>query len=358
MATDNSHRKVVPEKTKTNLQSLQRGSSSSTKVLYFPEALSPQRRLKISVYDTTEGDPNIEIAAGSKGFVETSIKATKKIFTSISDGEFLDAAETVVKKAGAALLNTIEAGVKSIGVISTTTGTFGSRLNDAGNVALVDKFIQNIFLPFPNEVQESINQSWGEQESIMRWLPTGLSGGTAAVEAISNKASLATGTQALKANLNKSVKWEETEFRSISLTWTLVPNNANESKTIHEIITSLKAFASPQAVVQKSLLRAPFYFKLMFGEKDGVINQALQFTECVITSIEVNYSVTGNMETFNDNNPKTMQLSITFKDREPKTLSDWSKPIAAQYDAKTDAANNQAYNLIFGEAKTEANTEN
>jgi len=347
-----------PESSKINLQTLHRGSSGSTKVLYFPEALSPQRRLKISVYDTTEGDPNIEIAASSKGFVEQSIKSTKKVFSNISDGDFLNAAADIVTGTQEAVFNTISSGTGAVSAIGTASGTFGDRLTDAGNVALVDKFIQNIFLPFPNEVQESMSQSWGTQESVMRWLPTGLSGGTTAVETISNKVSLATGTQALIANLNKSVKWEGTEFRSITLTWTLVPNNANESKTIHEIITSLKAFASPQAVVQKSLLRAPFYFKLMFGERDGVINQALQFTECVITNIEVNYSVAGNMETFNDNNPKIMQLSITFKDREPKTLSDWSKPIAAQYDTKINnaAATVSAYTLSSTETSTQVNT--
>ena len=71
----------------------------------------------------------------------------------------------------------------------------------------------------------------------------------------------------------------------------------------------------------KLLLRAPFFAKLDFSNQ--LINTALQFKEVVMTSIEVNYSTSGYMETYSDDAPKTMSLSVTFQDREPKTLEDW-----------------------------------
>ena len=53
------------------------------------------------------------------------------------------------------------------------------------------------------------------------------------------------------------------------------------------------------------------------------MNKALQFNEVNITSINVEYSPGGNMETFHDDMPKSVDLSITFTDREPKTAADW-----------------------------------
>ncbi|MCD6435186.1 MAG: baseplate tail-tube junction protein [Clostridiales bacterium] len=205
---------------------------------------------------------------------------------------------------------------------------FLTEFSDVGNPALGGKnptWMDNIWLPLPNEIGESLSHQYNESTGLLNTLTGGGAKGVVdgLVTTPSDIISKATGTQALIFNENKLAQFEGSDFRSITLSWTLIANNPKEARSIQEIITKLKAFSSPQAVSGKLLLRAPFFCRLEFPNK--IIDEALQFRETVMTSIDVNYSVTGYMETFRDDMPKTISLSITFKDREPKTLQAWAK---------------------------------
>jgi len=209
-------------------------------------------------------------------------------------------------------------------------------------------WMDEMWLPLPNDISEGLGHNWSENgKGTLDTITNGIAGifsafkgtnnldslsgigdtfGKSAMSTItdlSDVASKVTGTQALTYNENKLLQYTDTDFRSITLKWKLVPNNQRENLVLQEIITKLKAYSSPQAVAGKILLRAPFFCRLMFF--NPTLNDALQFDECVMTSIDVNYSGAGTMETFKDHMPKVMDLSITFKDREPKTLQHWAK---------------------------------
>jgi hypothetical protein len=100
-----------------------------------------------------------------------------------------------------------------------------------------------------------------------------------------------------------------------------VPNNATESETIQKMIMDLKMYSSAEETTAGLKLEAPYFFMIEFGNK--YLQTNLQFYEVVIESIAVSYVPGGSMEMFYDKSPKNVQLSITFKEREPKLRHHW-----------------------------------
>jgi len=187
-------------------------------------------------------------------------------------------------------------------------------------------FVANIYLPLPNEIQEALSHSYEEQAGWMGavkentpFLNSGIDMGVAMAGFISK----ITGSRSVTFDRNRVSMYTESAFRTISLSWSLVPNNKEESKAIHKIIKSLKKYSSPDSVAGKILLKSPHFFRIKFGNE--LIDEALQFYEVVIEEIGIDYSPGGHMEMHHDDTPKTMNLSITFKDREPKLMGHWDE---------------------------------
>ena len=299
---------------KTELSSSPRNKNIVGDTIHFPTGLNSKRYIKIQIFDTTKHmqDPNKPIATGAKAVVDQARQLVK--------GEIPGTIEIDnLSELGGDAVKLVK---DDFAPVAAAWEQYTSTFTDVGNPALSENFKDNIFLPLPNELEESLSHTWSnDNKGLVQSIPGAEMLGTG-VAKVSDLVSLATGTQALVFNHNKRAKFIETEFRSITLTWTLVPNNHNESIAIQSIITKLKAYSSPQAVGGKSLLRAPFFARLHFD--NSTLNDALQFKEVVMTNISVNYSVSGFMETFDkDDMPKNMSLSITFQDREPKTLQAW-----------------------------------
>ncbi len=282
----------------------------------YPSGLSEVRYMGIKIFDTSKGDPNQKIA-GSAGSV---IDGLKNAFTSSSGGtDGLSVGKAVV--ALNSMWNQTAQGAKAT---IASMKEYGEGFEDAGNPPLSKEWKDTIWLPLPNSLTEDLSHEYSEETGLYDTVSGARGDVPLRPHTIaSNVASLATGRQKLLYNENKMVQFSRSAFRSITLSWTLIPNNHKESLAIQEIITKLKAYSSPQHVASKLLLRAPFFCKLQFP--NSYINEALQFNECVITNIQVDYSTSNAMETFSqDNMPKTMKLSITIKDREPKTLQAWA----------------------------------
>ncbi len=223
------------------------------------------------------------------------------------------------------------AATKVLGAVKTAFGevTSGSvptiGAQGAGNKKLKKEYKDAFMLPFPNTISESMAHSYDEEEGYINSVPTlGLATiGKAALNTGGAITAKATGSQAYKYYENKIAMYQHSAARSISLQWNLVPYNAQEAKNLHEIVRKLKMYSSPELLAGKLILRSPHYFWLEF--KNTVLNEALQFNEVNITEISVEYSPGGSMETFKDDMPKSVDLTITFADREPKTHEDWEK---------------------------------
>jgi hypothetical protein len=122
---------------------------------------------------------------------------------------------------------------------------------------------------------------------------------------------------------NRISIYSESALREVTLNWTLAPNNQNESRKIHQIVKELKRYSSAQSIAGGIMLKSPHYFRLKFTNE--ILDNALQFHEVAMTDIRVSYAPGGGMEMHYDGTPKTINLSISFRDREPKLLEDWDK---------------------------------
>ncbi len=259
----------------------------------FPNNLDSTQYLEIDVYDTTNMDiVNKGLSGGAKKVEDF----TKKAFTAV---------ETT--------FNELKESIKENGI---------------ANKSLPRVFKANIFLPLPNNISETFAHEYSEEagwaDQAAKAMPIVGGESIAAVgtfNALGAGLAKATGSQAYKYFENQIQMYQKTAFRSIDLTWILVPNNKSESEKIHEIIRVLKMYSSAEALAGKLILRSPHFFELKFSNK--TLQNALQFTEVNLISIQVEYSPGGGMEMSKDSLPKSVSLNMTFQDREPKLHKHW-----------------------------------
>jgi len=275
--------------------------------------------------DSTSGNTQGKIQSASGSATASNNKGSSGFLSSAGDlitgiaGGVVDAGGTLVSESS-------KVGVAGINDIISSVSK-----NGLGNGSVSDhakSFVANIYLPLPNEIQEALSHSYeeeagwvGDVKANMPFLDSGVNMAVGAAAFISKM----TGSRSVTFDKNRVSMYTESAFRTISLSWALVPNNQEESKAIHEIAKSLKKYSSPESVSGKILLKSPHFFRLKFGNK--LIDEALQFYEVVIEEIGIDYSPGGNMEMNHDDTPKTLSLNITFKDREPKLMEDWDKGV-------------------------------
>jgi hypothetical protein len=130
-----------------------------------------------------------------------------------------------------------------------------------------------------------------------------------------------TGSRKIKSYENKLQMFNSQNFREITLSWDLVPVSGDEARIIQEMVKSLKSYGSPESLAGKLLVKAPNFFGLEFSNE--ILNNALRFDEVVLVSINLEYVSGGNMELYEDGMPKHTNLSMTFRDRQPKLRDDW-----------------------------------
>ena len=200
-----------------------------------------------------------------------------------------------------------------------------------GNGALPAEFKGTIVLPLPNNLQEALSHQYDEQGGWADDLDTIAGGiGKNIMENLAKAGAIwakKTGSRSFTYDRNRIAMYTSTAFRSITLSWTLIPNNKEDTEIIQDIIMDFKKFSSPQSVAKKLLLRSPHYFRIKFP--NTIIDKAMQFYEVVCTDISVQYNPGGSMEMTYDNAPKAIELSVSFKDREPKLFEDWDQGIKA-----------------------------
>ena len=293
----------------------------------FPNDLSSDRYMQIDVYNTDQVD------MVNKGFEP-----------------MLNKAEEISKQAFTEVQTSLETDNALWNSFGTTAGA---------NAKLPDKFKASFFLPFPNSLNEELSHVYDETDGWVKdalgaaagvavadamgggttskiaggvlgnMAQVGVETGIKTLEGISAGIAKATGSQAYRFYENKIMMYNHTNFRSITLDWTFIPNNQTEANTLHKMVQDIKMYSSPQSLAGKLMVRSPHFFKLNF--KNKTIQQALQFNECNLTNITISYSPSGNMELLHDKMPKSITMSIQFTEREPKLAEDWgAKPPSGQ----------------------------
>jgi len=300
----------------------------------FPNNLSSEKSISIHVYNTSKYD-----------MVFNGLLDTTQNIASIMTGMFSSGGNKVSSLLGGSNIfqNTVE---RAVGGFFGTSGNSMSDMfsgffnsipqinigigNNKLNQTLSKTYYETFHLPIPNNLQEALNNTYEEQPGWINDMPgIGLLKG--AVNMATDKKSLSTatwskltGARSLQYYENKLQMYSSTDFREISMVWDLVPNNAAESATLHEIVRKIKMYGSPETAGGKLILKSPCFFGIEFTNK--TLDKALQFYEVVLVSAEIEYVPGGNMEMYEDETPKHIQLTLSFRDRQPKLKEDWENP--------------------------------
>jgi len=210
------------------------------------------------------------------------------------------------------------------------------RLITKRNTAPVDltkaKWEQTIILPIPNELQESLNHDWNEQNGLVASILNNSIGSNTNIGQAINGIAALTGTRNVTTNPDFVQMYSGTKLRGVSFSWTFIPDNKSQAEKIFETIRRFKQFSSGHLTQGGTFITAPYFCKIEFVAEN--LQEALQFDEMIIKDVNVNYSGAGNMEMFHDGNPKFITLSITFGERRMKTFKDWEK--SDSYDETAD----------------------
>jgi hypothetical protein len=301
----------------TNTATMNMGILSS---LMYPLDLEPHRTMTIKAYNTTDAD----ITAYS--LYDTTKSSVSWVASQIGD-KISAAVDSVTSKSESKPTK----GIKTTGNSIMNVQLPDLPPLDGGNARLKKHFKGSIYLPLPNSLSEALSNNYSEQQGWIndaaefgsKFLPDSVEKAVGGIQKVSAGYAKATGSREIKFYENKIQMFNGSNFRTISLTWRLVPNNRTESKIIHDIVKQIKTWGTPESVAGKILIKEPHFFELEFVSKDHVLNKALNFCEVVLTDISVDYVSGGKMEMYEDSLPKYIDVSMTFRDRMPKLANEW-----------------------------------
>ena len=289
----------------------------------FPQDLKYEKTLQIHVYDTTKQDM---VNSGIEAATSAVANVTSHFF-----GEMVDGAKGAL---GISSNSLNAAKITQSGGVAPRTVFRNVNLPDLpsinadyGNRKLAKHYIDTFFLPIPNSLSEAVNNTYEAKEGWVNDMP-GMDTlkdnvVTNSIGKLGRSYAKYTGARSISYYTNQIQMYTSTDFRDISLVWDLVPNNAYEARGLYDIIQKIKKYGSPESASGHLLVKSPNFFGLEFNNR--TLNKALQFTEVVLVSASFEYVPGGNMETFRDNIPKRVQISLTFRDRMPKLREDWDK---------------------------------
>lgn len=177
------------------------------------------------------------------------------------------------------------------------------------------KTLYGVALPLPNELTDSQDHQWDQN--------TGLSG--TVLQGIDDKylsgiLSKRTGELSTKTGLRKAMvnpgyfqDYKGSTPRNFSLSWDLIPANAEEADSIITIIYNLKKYTLPTSIGMGTGLLSPYFFEVVINNPriDALINM----TNVVCTNITVNYSAEGALQFLPDGIPKYIKLNMSFAER-------------------------------------------
>jgi len=310
--------------------------------LRYPVDLPAEKYVRIGVYNTSDAD---KVQAGLAGIGAGAVQAAEAAFKGAADvgksaldgimkksgiGDVASGIGNAISQAGkgvwGGIKNAFNSGTQLIGDTLKSAYNTAQNMgkNGVGNPKLARSWVTNIYLPLPNELQESYSHSYEAQDGWINDMP-GMDTVKSTVEkATKVSATLAkmTGGRQIQYYENKLQMYSGTEFREVTLTWDLVPSNSSEAGAIQEIVRSLKAYSSAESKAGKLLVQAPNFFGLFFS--NPIVDSALRFHEVVLTNVSASYTPGGTMEVYHDQMPKVINLSLSFRDREPKLREDWS----------------------------------
>lgn len=218
-----------------------------------------------------------------------------------------------------------------------------------------------VVLPIPAQLNDESSHSWNTDTSIVSTvLNNAVSTATAGLSGMARDAgslgkiaeSLASGvtldkilaTGAMLTGRRKPLidpgyfqNYTGSQPRSFNLSWVLIPQNSDDSKAIHNIIITLKKWASPSKAIAGVVMLSPYFFNIQFS--NPIISEMMKMDNCVCTGVDCSYS----SQVFPDGMPKQINLTLrlnesqlTYADNYNNSVGASSKPNTAPAPVKYD----------------------
>lgn len=190
--------------------------------------------------------------------------------------------------------------------------------------------VGQIVLPIPAQINDESSHKWNAETSIVSELiktaasaaTAILPGGVAKIASTMAPAVNAAGgfdkilaTSAMLTSRRKPLidpgyfqNYSGTDPRTFTMQWNLIPQNAEDSRTIHNIIMTFKKWSSPSKAIAGVVMLSPFFFNIQLS--NPMISNMLKMDNCVCTRVECSYS----SQIFPDGMPKQISLSLSFNE--------------------------------------------
>lgn len=151
--------------------------------------------------------------------------------------------------------------------------------------------------------------------------------------------------------------FENVELRSFNFEFVFQPKNKEESDNIREIINLIRFYSLPDTI--GAVLEVPWYWELAFYGDNAEYLHA--FSRCVLSRIDTNYSQDGFPVFTTANAPKTIVLTLEFKEVFPlnkKVITNFGNPSMTQrsnmFESDGNAGDNQVEQSVNPEDGTPA----
>ena len=192
-------------------------------------------------------------------------------------------------------------------------------------------------LPLPKKINDAQTLSWAEVSSLetavgLASKVAGVAGGLAGLaigrnpisalvgaygaSSVVNTAAQAAANPAVSAvsgyaiNPFQFMTFKQPNYKEFSFTWSLAPNNPQESRTLQNIITQFKQRSLPTN--QGLYLEYPDILSIRMFPENGL---GMRFKNCAILSVQVDYTGAGTPSFFRDTQaPTVVNLTLMLKE--------------------------------------------
>lgn len=144
-------------------------------------------------------------------------------------------------------------------------------------------------------------------------------------------------------NSNLELLFQGPTLREFSFGWRLSPRSENEAKTVRKIIrvfkqgmAARKLNSGASAGSSSALLGTPNVFKLEYKMGNNSIPGLNKFKLCALTNCSVSYAPDGQWASYEDGQPISVTLGLSFTEIEPIFEGDYQENITGTLSGSAD----------------------
>ena len=144
-------------------------------------------------------------------------------------------------------------------------------------------------------------------------------------------------------NSNLELLFQGPTLREFSFGWRLSPRSEREARIVKKIIrvfkqgmAARKLNSGAAAGVSAALLGTPNVFKLEYKSGNSPISALNKFKLCALTNFSVNYAPDGQWAAYEDSQPVSLTIGMSFTEIEPIFESDYQNTVAGTLSAFAD----------------------